>query len=67
MQIQDGWFEENEDGTRDYIAVLENGEVWRLKNVYPIAIRFDGLEMHDSENVEITANYSKVESENGSA
>ena len=67
MKLQDGWFEENEDGTRDYIAVLENGEVWRLKNTYPTAIHFDGLEMHDNESVEIIANYSKVENENGSA
>lgn len=53
MQIKDGWFEEQEDGTRDYITVLENGEVWRLKNVYPVSVKFDDLETTD-ENVEIT-------------
>jgi hypothetical protein len=39
-----GWFEENEDGTRDYIAIFENGEKWRMKNVYPISINFGDLD-----------------------
>jgi hypothetical protein len=59
MKIQDGWFEENEDGTRDYIAILENDEVWRFKNAYPVAIHFDGLEVSDNDNVEIVANFTR--------
>lgn len=39
-----GWFEENEDGTMDYIDVLPNGEKWRYKNVYPISVDFGELE-----------------------
>ncbi|MFA5766555.1 MAG: hypothetical protein WC919_01360 [Candidatus Paceibacterota bacterium] len=58
MQIKDSWFEEQEDGTRDYIAVFESGEVWRLKNAYPIAMHFDGLEV-DGGNVEIVANFTR--------
>lgn len=43
MTIRDGWFEEQEDGTRDYIAILENGEVLRFVNIYPVAMHFDDI------------------------
>jgi hypothetical protein len=59
MQIKDGWFEEQEDGTRDYITVLENGEIWRLKNTYPVAIHIDGLETSDNGSVAIVANFTR--------
>jgi hypothetical protein len=66
MQIKDGWFEEQEDGTRDYIAILENGEVWRCKNAYPVSIKFDGIEMTTSNIAEviITQHYT-AENKNG--
>jgi len=59
MQIKDGWFEEQEDGTRDYIAILENDEVWRFKNAYPISMKFDGIETTtDVAEVTITQHYN---------
>jgi hypothetical protein len=52
--IKDGWFEEQEDGTLDYIAVLENGEIWRCKNAYLASISFPGLETSASDEITIS-------------
>ena len=68
MQIKDGWFEEQEDGTRDYIAILENGEMWRFKNTYPISMKFDGIETTDGyAEITITQRYDIIEDKNGSS
>jgi hypothetical protein len=55
MELKDGWFEEQEDGTRDYIAILENGEKWRLKNAYLTSVDFGGLQQQNGDElIEIT-------------
>lgn len=55
MKIKDGWFEENEDGTRDYIAILEDDSAVRLKNAYLKSVDFGGLQWQDgNEPVVIT-------------
>jgi hypothetical protein len=46
-ELSDGWFEDNGDGTLDYIAILKNGEVWRLKNAFLSSVSWDGLEYSD--------------------
>jgi hypothetical protein len=51
MQIKDGWFEEQEDGTRDYIALLESGEVVRCKNAYLTGLKYEGLDCGEEEIV----------------
>jgi hypothetical protein len=59
MKLKDGWFEEQEDGTRDYIAILENDEVWRLQNAYLTSVRYDGLELsNDIAEVILTVEYT---------
>jgi len=58
IALKDGWFEEQEDGTLDYIAILESGETWRLKNAYLSNVQYAGLEMStDLAEVTITQQY----------
>jgi hypothetical protein len=54
ITIKDGWFEEQEDGTLDYIAVLENGETVRYKNTYLASVSFSGLETSASDEITIS-------------
>lgn len=51
MKIKDGWFEEQEDGTRDYIAILENGETWRCKNAYMTGLKYEGLDYNEATGI----------------
>jgi len=44
VRVVDGWFEENEDGSKDYIAVLANGDKVRCKNVHLASVVFEGLD-----------------------
>jgi hypothetical protein len=44
IRVIDGWFEENEDGGRDYIAVLPNGDKIRCKNIYLASVEFVGFD-----------------------
>ena len=56
MKIKDGWFEEQEDGTRDYVAILENGEKWRCKNVHLTGLKYEGLDYKDGGEAIIESN-----------
>lgn len=59
-QIVDGWFEDNDDGSRDYVAVLENGETWRMQNVYLTSMMFSDLDCTttDTITIEVSQFYS---------
>ena len=61
MKVMDGWFEEREDGGRDYIAVCENGEIWRCENVYWSGFKIEGLDYSGGEEttIELTVRYDK--------